>query len=140
YLKFLTPSLKQRTNLSIFVYDQTAASKCYGYDEHGVMVAAADEDTLWDGGNACGKRYRVKCLRGTNKGVEVPCKAGRTVTVKIVDLCPSGCRGNIDLSAEAFKHIADPDEGKIVISLEEYAQRYILIVFFPPTQMRILNG
>ncbi|CAL1385240.1 unnamed protein product [Linum trigynum] len=105
--------------LATFYTPPYIPSKCYGNDEHGVMVAAADQDTLWDGGNACGKRYRVKCLHGTNKGVDVPCKAGRSVTVKIVDLCPSGCRGNIDLSAEAFKHIADPDEGKIVISLEE---------------------
>ncbi|CAI0376394.1 unnamed protein product [Linum tenue] len=53
--------------------------------------------------------------------VAVPCKEGRSVTVKIVDLCPAGCNGTIDLSAAAFAEIADPDEGKINISYEEYA-------------------
>ncbi|CAL1385243.1 unnamed protein product [Linum trigynum] len=90
-------------------------SRCYGNEDHGVMVAAANEDTLWDGGNACGKSYRVKCLSETNGGVAVQCREGETVTVKIVDVCPSGCRGTIVLSREAFATIAVLDEEKIFV-------------------------
>ncbi|CAI0376498.1 unnamed protein product, partial [Linum tenue] len=94
-------------------------SACYGYDEQSEFLAAASQDVLWQGGSACGKRYKVTCLSGTNLGVAVPCKAGRSVTVTIVDLCPTGCRGTIDLSAASFAEIADPDEGGINISYEE---------------------
>jgi expansin (peptidoglycan-binding protein) len=41
------------------------------------------------------------------------------VVVKIVDYCPPGCQGTIDLSKEAFSMIANPDAGKIKI---EYNQ------------------
>ncbi|CAI0438685.1 unnamed protein product [Linum tenue] len=88
------------------------------------MVAAANEDTLWDGGNACGKSYRVKCL-SEGGGAAVQCREGETVTVKIVDICASRCRNTIDLSREAFATIAVLDEGKILgeqkisVSIEE---------------------
>ena len=50
--------------------------------------------------------------------VPQPCK-GTSVVVKIVDYCPAGCQGTIDLSQEAFAAIANPDAGKIQI---EYNQ------------------
>ncbi|CAN0899659.1 EG45-like domain containing protein [Linum grandiflorum] len=95
-------------------------SACYGYHVKHGMTAAASETHLWKGGSACGKLYKVKCLRGTNQGVEVPCKKGTSVTVKIIDKCPAvGCKATIDLSQKAFAKIADPDEGIIKISYEE---------------------
>ncbi|CAN1794307.1 EG45-like domain containing protein [Linum perenne] len=96
-------------------------SACYGYDKQDGMTAAASETHLWQGGRACGKHYRVKCISGTNQGVAVPCKKGKSVTVKIIDLCPAvGCKATIDLSQKAFAHIADPDEGIINISYDRY--------------------
>lgn len=81
------------------------------------MIAAAS-DVIWNNRAACGRRYRVRCLGPTNQGVPQPCR-GNGVEVQIVDYCPAGCRGTIDLSQEAFSQIADPNAGKIRI---EYTQ------------------
>ncbi|KAB1204183.1 EG45-like domain containing protein [Morella rubra] len=95
-------------------------SSCYGYQHNGVMIAAAS-DVIWGKRAACGRRYRVRCLGPTNKrGVPRPCKGG-SVVVKIVDYCPPGCAGTIDLSKQAFAQIANSDAGKIQI---EYTQKY----------------
>ncbi|WCJ30198.1 EG45-like domain containing protein [Euphorbia peplus] len=100
----------------------SAASACYGYKKEGVMIAAAS-DALWDNGGACGKKYRVKCIGATNDGSH-PC-TGKSVVVKIVDYCPSGCQGTIDLSSQAFKIIANPDAGKVKIQFQEYANFFL---------------
>ncbi|KAL5699367.1 EG45-like domain containing protein [Ranunculus cassubicifolius] len=93
-------------------------SSCYGFQDNGVMIAAASE-AIWNNRAACGRMYRVTCTGPTNQGVPQPCR-GNGVTVKIVDLCPSpGCQATIDLSQEAFSMIADPNAGKITI---EYTQ------------------
>ncbi|XP_052168409.1 EG45-like domain containing protein [Oryza glaberrima] len=92
-------------------------SACFGFQEQGTMIAAAS-DVFWNGGAACGKRYVVTCTGATNQGVPRPC-TGRSVTVKIVDHCPSGCQGTIDLSQEAFAIIANPDAGKIKIDYRQ---------------------
>ncbi|KAJ9128654.1 hypothetical protein P3X46_031792 [Hevea brasiliensis] len=88
-------------------------SACYGYENKGVMIAAAS-DALWNNKAACGRRYRVTCTGATNQGVPQPC-TGASVVVTIVDYCPPGCQGTIDLSKEAFSQIADPNAGKIRI-------------------------
>ncbi|XP_050371820.1 EG45-like domain containing protein [Argentina anserina] len=88
-------------------------SSCYGYKNDGVMIAAAS-DAIWDKRAACGRMYRVKCIGATNQGIPQPCK-GTSVVVKIVDYCPPGCHGTIDLSKEAFAKIANTDAGKIKI-------------------------
>ncbi|XP_034580914.1 EG45-like domain containing protein [Setaria viridis] len=93
-------------------------SACYGYEDQGTMIAAAS-DAFWNGGEACGHRYVVRCKGATNEGVAHPC-TGRSVTVKIVDLCPAGCAGTIDLSQEAFAVIADPNAGKVQIEYRRY--------------------
>ena len=96
------------------VYYPLTASSCNGYQNDGVMIAAAS-DAIWDNSAACGRTYRVKCTGATNLRVPQPCK-GTNVVVKIVDYCPSPeCRRTIDLSKEAFSKIADPDAGKIKI-------------------------
>ncbi|PKU85574.1 EG45-like domain containing protein [Dendrobium catenatum] len=89
-------------------------SSCYGYVNMGTMIAAAS-DTIWDNRAACGRNYRVTCTGPTNSGDLHPC-TGASVVVKIVDYCPSGCRGTIDLSQEAFSAIAHLDAGKIKIN------------------------
>ncbi|XP_054806202.1 putative EG45-like domain containing protein 1 [Prosopis cineraria] len=96
-------------------YTQYVPSACYGNEDEGTRIAAAS-DTLWDNGGACGRMYRVMCTRGTGDyGAAQPCKGG-SVTVKIVDRCPStSCHATLDLSQEAFSDIADPVQGKINI-------------------------
>lgn len=97
-----------------------AASACYGFEDQGVMIAAASE-AIWNGGGACGQYYRVTCLSGTNLGVPKPCHGSTSVVVKIVDRCPApACRGTIDLSQEAFASIADPNAGAININYRVY--------------------
>lgn len=83
------------------------------------MIAAAS-DAIWNGGAVCNKSYRIKCTGATNQGIPQPCR-GDSVVVKIVDYCPAGCRGTIDLSQEAFSMIANPDAGKITIEFNPYA-------------------
>ncbi|XP_076921756.1 EG45-like domain containing protein [Bidens hawaiensis] len=88
-------------------------SSCYGNQDRGVMIMAANSG-LFNNRGACGNRYRVSCTGRTNLGVLQPC-TGRTVDVTVVDLCP-GCASNqIDLSQEAFAVIANPDAGRINI-------------------------
>uniref|UniRef100_A0A7C8YU67 Expansin-like EG45 domain-containing protein n=1 Tax=Opuntia streptacantha TaxID=393608 RepID=A0A7C8YU67_OPUST len=98
-------------------YTQYYPSSCYGNENQGTMIAAVSAD-IFQNKAACGRMYRVTCVRGTNLGVAQPCKGG-SVTVKVVDLCP-GCSANgFDLSQEAFAAIADPAEGKIIIDYEQ---------------------
>ncbi|KAL2502379.1 Expansin-like EG45 domain-containing protein [Forsythia ovata] len=97
---------------------QAAASKCYGNQGQGTMIAAANPSLYNNGAacgtSACGRRYRVKCTGGTNNGVPHPC-TGSEETVTIVDLCP-GCGNNqLDLSQQVFSTIANPDAGRIRI-------------------------
>ena len=96
-----------------------SASSCYGYQDKGVMIAAANE-ALFQGGAACGKHFKVTCTGGTNLGTPHPCTSTPTVTVMITDLCPSpGCKGDLDLSHESFSAISDPAAGGIKISYQE---------------------
>uniref|UniRef100_A0A0D9XEQ6 Expansin-like EG45 domain-containing protein n=1 Tax=Leersia perrieri TaxID=77586 RepID=A0A0D9XEQ6_9ORYZ len=93
-------------------------SACTGFQDEGPQIAAAS-DAFWGGGAACGKRLAVTCTGATNQGVPQPC-TGQTVTVKVVDYCPTGsCRATIDLSQEAFAAIANPDAGKILVEYHE---------------------
>ncbi|KAK4404475.1 EG45-like domain containing protein [Sesamum angolense] len=78
------------------------------------MIAASD--AIWDNKAACGRSYKVTCTGATNKGVPHPC-TGQSVVVRIVDYCPPGCRGTIDLSQEAFSIIANPEAGKSTLNL-----------------------
>ncbi|KAG6645611.1 hypothetical protein CIPAW_08G133800 [Carya illinoinensis] len=75
-------------------------SACFGYEDQGVMTAAAS-DALWDNGAACGRMYSVTCTGLTNQGV------------------PEPCTGTLDIAQEAFSQIADPAAGKITIEYNE---------------------
>ena len=76
------------------------------------MIAAAS-DAIYNNGAACGQMYKFTCTGAANGGAN-PCKSGASVTVKIVDRCPSpGCQATFDLSQEAFSAIADTNAGKI---------------------------
>ncbi|GAV63958.1 DPBB_1 domain-containing protein [Cephalotus follicularis] len=86
-------------------------SACYGYQDEGDMIAAAS-DAIWDNGGACGSYYSVTCIGPDYDG---PNTCYGSVTVMIVDYCPPGCAGTIDLSEQAFSAIADTSTGKIII-------------------------
>ncbi|XP_062099724.1 EG45-like domain containing protein [Humulus lupulus] len=118
----------QETGTATFYTPPYQPSSCYGFEEQGVMIAAAS-DAIYNNGGACGQMYQVSCLSGTNLGTPMPCLGG-SVTVKIVDHCPPGsCRGTIDLSQEAFASIADPASGVINISYQQYELTYLITSF-----------
>ncbi|XP_008780453.1 EG45-like domain containing protein [Phoenix dactylifera] len=111
-------SLVAATSGTATYYTEYTPSACYGNQNKGTMIAAAS-DAIYNKGAACGRRYSVKCTGPTNQGVPHPC-TGASVTVTIVDLCPSpGCQATLDLSQQAFAAIADQNAGKIKI---EYTQ------------------
>ncbi|KAJ0608019.1 putative rlpA-like protein, double-psi beta-barrel [Helianthus annuus] len=94
------------------------------------MIAAANQD-LWQGGAACGKTLQVTCTGATNQVVPHPCTDTPTVNVMITNFCPPpGCKGDLDLSHEAFSTIADPRAGGITISYQEYVTNYLFIDSF----------
>lgn len=98
---------------------------CYGFEDDGVMIAAAS-DVFWNDGGACGQMYEVSCLSGTNEGTPEPCLGSGSVLVKIVDNCPpESCQATIDLSQEAYQSIADTDAGVINISYQQSVSLYI---------------
>ncbi|KAJ6994012.1 EG45-like domain containing protein [Populus alba] len=101
---------------AVFYEPPYTPSKCFGNRNDGVMVAGVS-DTLWNGGKACGRKYRVSCIRGANQAPK-PCKQG-SVVVTVVDYCSKGCNGVINLSKDAFSRIADPNAGKVVIQYDQ---------------------
>ncbi|KAL5229922.1 hypothetical protein ABZP36_028698 [Zizania latifolia] len=82
----------------------------------GNMIAVAS-DSFCNNGAVCGRCYVVKCTGAAYPGGDYPCTGG-SVTVKIVDYCPSsgGCTGTIDLSKEAFTMIANLDAGEVKVT------------------------
>ncbi|KAG8375780.1 hypothetical protein BUALT_Bualt10G0135900 [Buddleja alternifolia] len=80
----------------------------------GNLFAAVSEG-LWDNGAACGRRYRLRCLSGSNK----PCKGG-AVDVRVVDFCRRRpCPSTILMSNDAFATLSRSPHAKINI---EYIQ------------------
>ncbi|KAL2481029.1 EG45-like domain containing protein 2 [Abeliophyllum distichum] len=95
---------------AVFYARPYVPSACYGYRDLGPMIAG-DNPTVFDGGKVCGRRYKVRCLGGTN-GTPNPCKNGEII-VNIVDLC-TGCGANeINLSQDAFSKIANLKAGRV---------------------------
>ncbi|KAJ6944706.1 EG45-like domain containing protein isoform X2 [Populus alba x Populus x berolinensis] len=92
-LCFYPFALAQDSGTATFNTPPYVPSKCYGYEDRGVMIAAASEGIF---------------------------KNGEAFVVMITDLCPpDSCRGTIDLSQEAFASIADPNSGVINISYQQ---------------------
>ncbi|CDH56514.1 hypothetical protein RO3G_05068 [Lichtheimia corymbifera JMRC:FSU:9682] len=76
---------------------------CGSTNSDSELVAAMNHAQMENGANSnnnpnCGRRVSIKGPKGS-------------VTVKVVDTCPSCPYGNIDLSPAAFKRIADLDDG-----------------------------
>ncbi|KAJ0986640.1 hypothetical protein J5N97_004996 [Dioscorea zingiberensis] len=113
--------MRERILLNVRSLQTEVKAAACGFEVKGVMIAAASGE-LFDGGDACGEIIPSEMLGSDQRWlVPHPCRGSGTVVVKVVDLCPSGCQGTIDLSQEAFAKIADPDAGKIKISIERHA-------------------
>lgn len=90
-----------------------AESACYGNHDNGQMNTGVS-DELWDGGRACGRSYKVQCVRAANLAPH-PCHDGASVTVKVVDYCAKPCDGVLNLAKDAFAVIADTKAGNVVV-------------------------
>ncbi|OVA08663.1 Expansin/pollen allergen [Macleaya cordata] len=119
-ISFSAPLVASQSNgIATFNTPPYVPSSCNGYQDDGVMIAAAS-DAIWNDGGACGSFYQVTCISGTNEGTPQPCLGTGSVVVKINDYCaPPGCRGTLDLSQEAFASIADTNAGAINILYQE---------------------
>jgi expansin (peptidoglycan-binding protein) len=74
-----------------------------GFDRvNGEPLVAAMNQPDYAGSTACGACVQVSGPRGS-------------VTLRIVDLCPECPQGNLDLSPQAFEHIADLPQGRVPI-------------------------
>ncbi|KAG6552028.1 hypothetical protein Mapa_006334 [Marchantia paleacea] len=92
-------------------------SACYGEDQgqfpaNQYFAAGGDgAPNIWNSGANCGKYFKIQC---TGNG----CTSSATISVKILDRCPSGCQGGraFDLSDTAFRAIANPDVGHVTVN------------------------
>ncbi|KAL3746594.1 hypothetical protein ACJRO7_015540 [Eucalyptus globulus] len=87
--------------LSLIRKEMGATTRCNGYKAdqfppENLFVAVSEG--LWDNGAACGRRYRLWCLSGSNR----LCKDGTS-------LCPS----TILLSTNGFSTISESPSAKI---------------------------
>ncbi|KAJ9551013.1 hypothetical protein OSB04_015058 [Centaurea solstitialis] len=94
-----------------------APSTCFGSQDKGVMVSKAHSG-LFANGSACGRRYRVRCISGTNKAIRDACK-GNSVDVVIVDRCDMCSVNQLELSEEAFEKIARVELGRVNVEYEQ---------------------
>ncbi|CAO3582182.1 unnamed protein product [Absidia cylindrospora] len=88
-------------------YDVSLGS-CGTTNDNNEMVAALNAPQMKNGpnpnnNNICNRRIRVTGPKGS-------------VTVKIVDTCPSCKYGSVDLSPSSFKNIADLSAGRVPIT------------------------
>lgn len=83
-------------------YYDVGLGSCGHKNSNSDMVAALSSD-LMDGGKLCGKSITVKGKKGS-------------VTLTVVDTCPSCDSGDVDMSSAAFKELGSLDEGRIPIT------------------------
>ena len=85
-------------------YDSDGGGAC-SYDPGPDTLTAAMNWADYEDSKACGAYVLVKTA------------GGKTLTVRITNLCPAPCRvGQLDLSAEAFAQLAPPVQGEIPIT------------------------
>ncbi|KAI7740276.1 hypothetical protein M8C21_025755 [Ambrosia artemisiifolia] len=92
-------------------------STCYGSRYQGVMIAKQHISMLANG-KACGRRYQVRCLSGTNKAIRNAC-TGNTVDVKVIGSCQKCGPNELVLSQDAFAKIANVNLGRVNINYEQ---------------------
>ncbi|MCB9594329.1 MAG: hypothetical protein H6719_16480 [Sandaracinaceae bacterium] len=88
-------------------YDANGSGACgFPAQGGGELLVAAMNAPQYDGSNVCGSCAHVVGPMGE-------------VTVRIVDLCPECARGDLDLSPDAFDHIAERSAGRVPITWTE---------------------
>ncbi|MCP2245954.1 expansin EXLX1 family cellulose-binding protein [Lentzea aerocolonigenes] len=92
-----------RTGVATF-YDSNGSGAC-SYDASPDPLTAAMNWSDYEDSAACGAYVLVKAANG------------KSITVRITNLCPAPCRvGQLDLSAQAFAQLAPPVQGEIPIT------------------------
>ncbi|KAK3018523.1 hypothetical protein RJ639_005273 [Escallonia herrerae] len=81
-----------------------SASACDGFEEQGVMIAAAS-DEFWDNGGACGSWYRVKCIGATKQGDPDRCNGDNSVVVKMSTINE---KNEVEFNVEGFVLVFKP--------------------------------
>ena len=92
-----------RTGVATF-YDSDGGGAC-SYDPGPDPLTVAMNVSDYENSAACGAYVLVKASNG------------KSVTVRVTNLCPAPCRvGQLDLSAEAFALLAPPVQGEIPVT------------------------
>ncbi|MFS7966858.1 putative rlpA-like protein, double-psi beta-barrel [Helianthus anomalus] len=91
-------------------------------------MIAKEHISMLANGKACGRRYRVRCLSGTNKAIRNAC-TGKTVDVKVIGSCEKCSQNELVLSQEAFAKIARLALGRVNINYEQYVLTIIDIIY-----------
>ncbi|KAL7593670.1 hypothetical protein Lser_V15G33348 [Lactuca serriola] len=112
-------SVAHALNAMAIVYSPPyVPSLCFGMQDQGTMIAKAHSGLFANGIASCGRRFRVRCLSGTNKAIRDAC-TGNSVDVTVVGTC-SGCAVNeLQLSEESFGKIARLALGRVNIEYEQ---------------------
>lgn len=84
-------------------YYDVGLGSCGESNSNNDMVAALSKDLMGGDNSYCGQKISIKGDSGS-------------VSVKVVDTCPSCDKGSIDLSPAAFKKLGDLGEGRIPIT------------------------
>ncbi|CAN0901942.1 EG45-like domain containing protein 2 [Linum grandiflorum] len=95
-------------------HDIYTPSSCYGNRNMGDMIAGVSAK-LWNGGRACGKRFKVRCTGPANTAPNACKTTTGAVIVTVTDYCED-CKGDINLSRSAFAKIASLDAGKVRVA------------------------
>ncbi|VVA99517.1 unnamed protein product [Arabis nemorensis] len=109
--QILAPIAEAAQGKAVFYDPPYTRSACYG-TQHDTMVVGL-KSNLYQGGLACGRRYRVRCI-GPTYDFPRAC-TGHTVDVKVVDFCREPCDGDLNLSRDAFGVIANTDAGNVLV-------------------------
>ncbi|MGK3968334.1 expansin EXLX1 family cellulose-binding protein [Sorangium sp. So ce118] len=98
------PALAQSFSGDGTFYDPSVGVGACGFavPDADAYVAALNPEQL-AGGAACGSCIEVNGPDGS-------------VTVRVIDLCPSCASGSVDLGQGPFREIADPDRGRVPIT------------------------
>nr|XP_043631046.1 EG45-like domain containing protein 2 [Erigeron canadensis] len=107
-------SVSQANSGQAIVYDPPyTPSLCFGPESKGPMNAKVHSSLF-----GCGRRYRVRCVSGTNKAIRDAC-TGNTVDVMVVGRCESCAKNELVLSQEAFAKIARLALGRVNVEYEQ---------------------
>ncbi|KAL0926765.1 hypothetical protein M5K25_003015 [Dendrobium thyrsiflorum] len=115
----LTSVVSTSIGVASFYAEPYVPSACYGNNDNGTNIISVS-DSLWDNGNACGRKYRLWCKPVTVDGIYQPCTADIAVNVfgydaTVVDRCGQ-CNGfTMLLSQEVFSALTNTKDGQVQV-------------------------